>query len=168
MSALLDKNLKSKITDKAAKEYYNKNQHKFSTDQVRAQHILLKSLKDAQDMLTKAKAKDADFQALAEKFSTDPSAKNNRGDLGFFSRDRMVPEFSEAAFNTKPGMVVGPVKTNFGYHVIKVVEFKPGKIPDFTEVELQARNALRQSLIEQYVADLRKSAKIQILDAKAQ
>jgi peptidyl-prolyl cis-trans isomerase C len=164
VSAILEKNLKTKLTDKAARDYYGKNKLKFSTDQVRAQHILVATEKEAQEMLKKAKEKDADFQALAEKSSKDPSAKNNRGDLGYFTRDRMVAEFAEAAFNGKPGQIVGPVKTTFGYHIIKVVDIKPGKVPGFEEVEMQVKNNLRQSLIEDYVGTLRKSAKIQVLD----
>ena len=164
VSAILEKNLKSKLTDKAAKEYYNKNKLKFSSDQVRAQHILVATEKEANELLKKAKEKDADFQDLAEKNSIDPSAKNNRGDLGFFTRERMVPEFAEAAFAGKPGQIIGPVKTSFGYHIIKVIEIKVGKIPNFEEVEMQVKNNLRQSLIEEYVNGLRKTAKIQVLD----
>ena len=164
VSAILEKNLKSKLTDKAAREYYNKNKMKFSSDQVRAQHILVATEKEAEDMLKKAKEKDADFQALAEKSSLDPSAKNNRGDLGFFTRDRMVPEFADAAFTAKPGQIVGPIKTSFGFHIIKVVDLKPGKTPGFEEIEMQVKNTLRQSLIEDYVTGLRKTAKIQVLD----
>jgi peptidyl-prolyl cis-trans isomerase C len=166
INAVLEKNLGGKLSDKAAKKYYEDNKSLFSTDQARAYHILAKSEKEARDMLKQATQKDADFQALAEKYSKDPSAKMNRGDLGFFTRERMVREFADAVFNGKQGQIVGPVKTQFGYHVIKIVEFKAGKIPNFDEVELQARNGLRQSLIEQYVNGLRKTAKVEITDPK--
>lgn len=163
-SSLLEKNLKSKMGPSQAKAYYERNKVRFSSDQVRALHILVPSEKEALDLKKQAEVKDADFQNLAEKHSMDPSAKSNRGDLGYFTRDRMVPEFADAAFAAKPGQIVGPVKTSFGWHVIKVTEFKPGKIPGYDEVEMQVQNKLRQSLIEGYVNDLRKTAKIQITD----
>jgi len=162
VNAVLEKDLKAKLNDKATRKYYDDNKMQFATDQARAWHILSKTESEAKDMLKKAKEKDADFQALAEKYSQDPSAKNNRGDLGYFTRDRMVHDFSEAVFNAKPGQIIGPIKTEFGYHIIKVVDQKPGKIPGYDEVELQVKNAYRQYLIENYVSDLRKKAKIEI------
>lgn len=166
VSAILEKNLKTQMTDKATREYFNKNKTRFSSDQVKAQHILVATEKEADAVLKQAKAKGADFQALAEKLSIDPSAKNNRGDLGYFTRDRMVPEFSDAAFHAKKDQIVGPIKTSFGWHVIKVVDLKPGKVPNYEEIELQVKNSYRQSLIESYVSELRKNAKITVTDTK--
>lgn len=111
-----------------------------------------------------AKASDADFQALAEKHSKDPSAKNNRGDLGFFGRDRMVPEFTEAAFSADDGQVVGPIKTSYGYHVIKVIERKMGKPLSLSDVQYRVRSDLFQSVRQDYVGKLRQQAKINVQD----
>ncbi|OFZ18393.1 MAG: hypothetical protein A2X94_14970 [Bdellovibrionales bacterium GWB1_55_8] len=158
---LLQKSLGEKLTDKAAKQYYERNKHRFTTDQVHAQHILVETEAQAKDLIKKARG-GADFQALAEKHSKDPSAKNNRGDLGFFGRDRMVPEFTEAAFAGKPNEIVGPVKTTYGYHIIKVLEKKPGSQLEFNDVELKVQNDLRQDLTQSYVGGLRKSAKIDV------
>ena len=116
-------------------------------------------------MIEKASKPDADFQALAEKNSKDPSAKSNRGDLGFFGRDRMVKEFTDAAFNAKVGSIVGPVKTTYGYHVIKVIERKSGKVMPFEDVEMRVRTDYRQQLVKNIVAEYKKSAKIQVDDA---
>lgn len=85
---------------------------------VRASHILVSSQEKAKSILEEIK-KGADFAKLAKKHSECPSSKKG-GDLGFFSKGRMVPEFEKAAFSLNPGEVSGPVKTEFGYHLIKV------------------------------------------------
>lgn len=164
-SRVLQKNLGSKFTDSAAKKYYEGHKAKFSTDQVHALHILVKDEIEAQDLMKKTKtmSKD-DFMDLAEKVSKDPSAKNNRGDLGMFGRDRMVSEFTDAAFAGKEGEVVGPVKTSYGYHVIKVLKKRIGKPLEFSEVELKVKNELRNELTQNYVAGLRKQAKVEVDD----
>lgn len=164
-SRVLQKNLGTKFTDEAVKKYYEAHKSRYSTDQVHAMHILVSDEQKAHDLLKMVRAKDADFQALAEKYSKDPSAKNNRGDLGFFGRDRMVAEFTEAAFSGKSGEIVGPIKTAYGYHIIKVVEKKLGKLLDFDEVEARVRNELRQDLTQGYVSKLRGQAKVMVHDA---
>ncbi len=86
--------------------------------QVRASHILVKTEADAQRMMKRI-IDGEDFAAVAKRFSSCPSGKNG-GDLGWFGKGQMVPEFEQVAFENEPGKVVGPVKTQFGYHVIKV------------------------------------------------
>lgn len=163
---LLEKNLGTKVTDAAVKKYYSANKGKYSTEQVHAMHILVDDEAKAKDLKKQAQAKGADFQALAEKHSKDPSAKNNRGDLGFFTRDRMVEEFTSAAFDADKDEIVGPVKTTYGYHVIKVIDKKAGKPMDFGDVEMRVRNDLRQTVIKDYLDKLEKQAKIEV-DQKA-
>ncbi len=157
---VLQKNLTAKLTDATAKKYYEGHKSQYSTDQVHALHILVADEKTAREVLAKAQDENNDFQELAEKLSKDPSAKNNRGDLGFFTRDRMVPEFTDAAFRAKNGEVVGPVKTSYGYHIIKTVEHKAGKPMEYDEVELRVKNDLRQQLINEYLQNLKKTAKV--------
>ncbi|MEK6579008.1 MAG: peptidylprolyl isomerase [Bdellovibrionota bacterium] len=168
VSKLLQKNIGNKLTETAAKNYFESNKRRFSTDQVHAMHILLADEKQAADLFKKAKATktDDEFQELAEKNSKDPSAKNNRGDLGFFGRDRMVAEFTDAAFAGVNGEILGPIKTAFGYHIIKVVEKKIGKLMEYSEVELKVKNDLKQDLIQTYVSKLKKQSKITV-DEKA-
>jgi peptidyl-prolyl cis-trans isomerase C len=160
----LEKNLRSKMTDSAAKSYYETHKADFSTDQVHAHHILLSDEKKAKQILAEAKAPNADFQALAEKHSQDPSAKNNRGDLGFFGKDQFVPEFTHAAFSASEGEIIGPVQTSFGFHIIKVLKKKVGAPLEYREVELKVKNALWQRLVMTYVGKLKEQAKIQIND----
>ncbi len=164
-SRVLQKNLGNKLTESAVKSYYEAHKSRYSTDQVHAMHILVSDEERAKELMKQAKEPNADFQALAEKHSKDPSAKNNRGDLGFFGRERMVPEFTEAAFAGEKGQIVGPVKTAYGYHIIKVVERKTGSVLEFADVESRVRNELRADLTQNYVSKLRQTAKVKVNDA---
>lgn len=159
---LITKHLAPQLTEKSAKKYYDAHKQRFSTEQVHVQHILLSTVDQAKEMIKKAKEANSDFMELAEKNSKDPSAKNNRGDLGFITRDRFVPEFTEAAFNGSEGEIVGPIKTAFGFHVIKIIQKKPGKPLEFDEVELRVQNELRQDLTQVYVSKLRQQAKVKL------
>jgi peptidyl-prolyl cis-trans isomerase C len=164
MNRLLEKNLSSQITSSAAKKFYDQNKLLFNTDQVHAQHILLATDVEAREILRKLKEPKSDFQKIAEQSSRDPSAKNNRGDLGFFTRDQFDQDFSKAAFGGAVGEVIGPVKTAYGYHIIKVLEKRPGKTLPFEEVEAKATGFLRQKLGKEYLGKLRDQAKIQVED----
>jgi parvulin-like peptidyl-prolyl isomerase len=166
VALLLEQQLGSKVSEDAARKFYKSNQLLFSTEQVRAQHILVQTDAEAREMLKKASAPGADFQKLAEQFSRDLSAKNNRGELGYFSRDQLSEEFTKAAFGASTGDIVGPVKTLYGYHIIRVMDKKPGRVQNFAEVEMKARALLRQQLLGQYVAKLRGAAEIKV-DEKA-
>lgn len=160
VNQLINRQFAGRISEAAAKDYFNKNKINYSTDQIHAQHILLASEKEAFEVLAEAKKPNADFQAIAEKRSKDPSVKNNRGDVGFFTRDQFDPAFSVAAFKTHVGEVTGPVKTIFGYHVIKVVDRKAGKTPNYAEVEQKVRADIHREMLQDYIAKLRKNAKI--------
>ena len=109
-----------------------------------------------------AEEKPGDFQDLAEKHSKDPAAKTTRGDLGFVSHDRLVKEFTDVAFATADGRITGPIKTIYGYHIIKVIEKRMGKSLEFAEVELRVRDALRAELIRDYTDKLRAQSKIKV------
>ena len=154
--SLLDKNIISKINidDKAAREFYDQNTDKFKApEKVHAAHILVMPKKQedpAEDKAAKAKADailakltgGADFAATAKTESDDKGSGAKGGDLGFFSKEEMVPEFSEAAFSLEPGKLSGLVKSQFGYHIIKVFEKKPGGTTSFDE----AKEGIKQRL----------------------
>lgn len=164
INRLLEKNLSSQVTQSAAKKFYDQNKLLFNTDQVHAQHILVATDVEAREVLTKLKDPKSDFQKLAERSSKDPSAKNNRGDLGFFTRDQLDPDFTKAAFGGASGEILGPVKTVYGYHIIKILEKKTGKTLSFEEAEAKATGFLRQKLGKDYLAKLRDQSKIQVED----
>ena len=140
-----------------------KSQPGFAVEEVHAQHILVPT-EDGAKAIIKQLQDGAGFAALAKEKSTDPSAKSNAGDLGFFRREMMVPAFSDAAFNTKPGTIdPQPVKTQFGWHVIKVDDRRVSK-PTFDEKKDEIRQTLARQAVEQLVADARKGAKVQLFN----
>jgi peptidyl-prolyl cis-trans isomerase C len=159
---VVSRKLGPKLTEAAAKNYYENHKAKFTTSQIHLMQILAESENEAKDLLTKAKAPNADFQALAEKFSKDPSAKNNRGDLGFLGRDQLEASIGDAVFKSKKGEIVGPIKTNFGFHIIKVVDRMAGKQLSYDEVQLQAKGALQQDLMRDFITQARMKAKVEI------
>ena len=147
-SRLLDQ---AKPSDADLKAYYDAHQDEWKQDeQVSASHILLQ----VNDKRTDAQARDQmeaikkridngeDFGAVARQVSEDPSSKTNGGDLGYFARGRMVKEFSDAAFSATPGRLVGPIKSPFGYHLLKVTGRRPAGIQPFAEVRVQIRSRL--------------------------
>jgi peptidyl-prolyl cis-trans isomerase D len=137
--------------------YYNDNIAQYQTpEQIRASHILLNTAgkdeatvqKQAEDLLTQVRA-GADFAALAMKFSEDEGSKVNGGDLDYFSRGRMVPEFETAAFALQPGQVSDVVKSQFGFHIIKVVDKKAAVTRTFDEVRPQIEEQLKAQRTDQ-------------------
>jgi peptidyl-prolyl cis-trans isomerase C len=153
------------VTDEKLKAAYEamKSQPGFAFEETRAAHILVAD--EAQALAIIKQLQDgADFTALAKEKSTDPSAKTNGGDLGFFRREAMVPEFAEAAFSMKPGTISDkPVKSQFGWHVIKV-EDRRQTLPTFEEKEPELREQLSREIVTALLADVRKGATIEIFN----
>lgn len=126
-----------------ALEKYKLNKEQFlQAEMVKAQHILIGFEGDednskllAQEVRGKVVQAKQSFADLAKEYSSDPSAKNNGGSLGFFDKNQMVPEFAEAAFALKVGDTSQPVKTQFGWHIIQVLDKKPAKALEFSEVK---------------------------------
>jgi peptidyl-prolyl cis-trans isomerase D len=150
------------ITPQDIDSYYNSNVQQFQTpEQVRASHILLKTegkdeaavRKQAEDILKQVKAPGADFAALAKKYSEDDGSKINGGDLDYFAKGRMVPEFEQAAFSMQPGQVSDLVKSQFGFHIIKVVDKKAATTRTLEEVRPQIQQTLAAQRVEQQITD---------------
>ena len=139
------------VTPQDVQRYYEDNAQQFSSpEQVRASHILLKTdgrneadvKKQADDLAAKAKA-GADFAALAKQHSEDESNNTKGGDLDFFGRGQMVPEFDNVAFSLEPGQVSDAFKTSFGYHVVKLTEKRPASSRPLTEVQAQIEDQIK-------------------------
>ncbi len=131
-----------------------------------ARHILVTSEEAAREVIAKLD-EGADFAELAKESSTGPSGAQG-GDLGYFTADQMVPEFSEAAAKLEPGQYSkDPVQTQFGWHVIKVEDRRTAEPPGFEEVEPQLREAMAREAVEAVFNDLRDGATIEIVSEAA-
>jgi parvulin-like peptidyl-prolyl isomerase len=136
ISLMIEKDIKSKtrVTVEDAKKEYETHPEMFTQKaQVKARHILLKDEKTAKEVLVKLKG-GGDFKKLASEFSQGPSASKG-GELGYFSKGRMVKPFEETAFSLKVGEISKPVKTKFGYHIIQVTERKKEKVIPFKDIK---------------------------------
>jgi peptidyl-prolyl cis-trans isomerase D len=164
--------LRGKINLPAADvdRFYNENIDQYSTpDQVRASHVLLKT-EGKDDATVKAKAEDVlkqaksgvDFAELAKKYSEDDSNAKNGGDLDFFGRGRMVPEFDQAVFAMEPGQISNLVKTEYGYHIIKLTDKKPGTTRTLADVRQQIAEQLTYERAQAQAADLAQTIEKQI------
>jgi peptidyl-prolyl cis-trans isomerase C len=129
-------------------------------EEVRASHILVATEDEAKAVKAELDA-GADFAELAKTRSTDPSVAQNGGDLGFFRKSDMVPEFSDAAFALDVGETSGPVKTAFGWHIVRVAERRQSQPPAFADVEEQLRGQAAAEAIQTYIATLRANAVIE-------
>lgn len=129
-------------------------------EEVRARHILVDTEAKARDVLAELR-KGADFATVARAKSTDGSARDG-GDLGFFTRGDMVPEFSDAAFALKAGEVTkDPVKSQFGFHIIKVESRRQQPAPSFEATRDQLRSEMSQEILTEVVDGLRSKAKVE-------
>ncbi len=155
--------VKGKVTEEALRKKYE--EMLFNTpklEQVHAKHILVADEAAAKDVIAKLE-KGEDFEKLAKELSTDPSAKDNGGDLGYFTQSQMVKEFADAAFSMEPGSYSKePVKTQFGFHVIKVEDKRPMPKPEFDQVKGQVQAQLADDVVRGLVSDLREKAKIDL------
>ena len=133
------------ITDQEIKDYYEQNKESMGEqEELKARHILVKDEAKAKDLFAKLKANINDFEKLAKENSEDPGSKENGGMLEPFGKGVMVPEFEKAAFAAKVNDLVGPVKSEFGYHIIQVLEHKEAKVPTLEEVKEKITKTLEQ------------------------
>jgi peptidyl-prolyl cis-trans isomerase C len=165
------------VADDDAKKFYDANAEEFKKpDTVKASHILFMVDKDASDEVVEQKKEAAekaaarakkgeDFGKLAKELSEEPGAKESSGDLGFFAKDSMVPEFAEVAFSEKPGEISAPVRTQFGWHVIKVTDKKPAGVTPFEEVKDQIiaylKSTKQREAVQGVLKKLKDSAQVE-------
>jgi peptidyl-prolyl cis-trans isomerase C len=166
METLLQSEAKAATTDDAMRKTYDEAAKQMGGEkEVHARHILVDTEDEAKSIAAELK-KGADFAELAKR-SKEPGAGERAGDLGFFTKDQMVPAFSEAAFALEPGKISDPVKTEFGWHVIKVEDKRDRPVPPFEQVKSQIETYLTRKTQAEFVGKLRQEAKIERLDAKA-
>jgi peptidyl-prolyl cis-trans isomerase C len=162
----LQEEVKAALTDEARRQVYDEAVRTMGgQEEVRARHILVETEDEAKAIVEQLKA-GADFATLAKEKSKDPGAADG-GDLGYFVKEQMVKEFAEVAFKMYPGQTSNPVKTQFGWHVIKVEDRREKKAPEFESVKDQLDQFLARKAQTEYVSKLRQTAKIERLDKPA-
>jgi len=155
----------SQVSDADLQKFYDQNKEKFKTgEQIKASHILVKTEKEAKDVLAKIKAGE-NFEELAKKNSVDSSAAKG-GDLGWFGKGSMVPVFEKAALALKEGQVSDVVKSDFGFHIIKLTGKRAAGVRPLEEVKDQIKGAImptkQQEIFQKIKEELKKSAKITV------
>jgi peptidyl-prolyl cis-trans isomerase C len=163
----LQQEAKTALTDEALKQTYDEAVKSMSgQEEVRARHILVEGEDEAKAIIEQLKG-GADFAKLAKEKSKDPGAAEG-GDLGYFTKDQMVPEFADVAFKMYPGQLSNPVKTQFGWHVIKVEDKRIKQPPEFEKVKDQIEAYLARKAQSDFIAKLRQSAKVERFDNAAE
>jgi peptidyl-prolyl cis-trans isomerase C len=156
--ASLSEDAERKVYEEAVKQVKNE-------EEVHARHILVPTEDEAKAILAQLKG-GADFATLAKEKSKDPGSAEG-GDLGYFTKDQMVPEFAEVAFKLGKGQLSDPVKTQFGWHIIKVEDKRIRPTPTFEQVKPQIENYVAHRAQAELVDNLRKSATVERLDKPA-
>jgi peptidyl-prolyl cis-trans isomerase C len=168
METLLKAEAKVAVTEEALHKVYDQAVKEMGKEEeVHARHILLKTEDEAKAVLADLK-KGGDFEKLAKAKSTDPSAKTNGGDLGYFAKGQMVPEFAEAAFKLNKGELSEPVKSQFGWHVIRSEDKRTKPVPEFDKVKPQLEQFVVRNAQAALIKKLRDDAKIEKLPAPAE
>jgi peptidyl-prolyl cis-trans isomerase C len=167
MGALLQANAKAAATDEEMHKVYDDAVKPMGAEEeVRARHILVESEDEAKAIAQQIKG-GADFAELAKEKSKDPGSAKDGGDLGYFVKGNMVPEFADVAFKMYPGQVSNPVKTQFGWHIIKLEDKRSRQVPKFDDVKNQIEAFVTRRAQTEFVAQLREGAKIERLDRPA-
>jgi peptidyl-prolyl cis-trans isomerase C len=164
MERYLTEAAKAAVTDEAMKKLYEDTVKSIpQEDEVHARHILVESEDEAKKAYERVKGGE-DFGKVAKELSKDPGSSDG-GDLGWFTKDRMVKEFADAAFALKPGELSQPVKSQFGWHVIKLEERRQKAVPTFDQVKPQIANFLTRKSQQDLILKLRSEAKIEKAEA---
>jgi peptidyl-prolyl cis-trans isomerase C len=160
--AYLERSAKARITDAVLKAKYDELVKQVTPPQeVHARHILVKTEAEAKDII-KQLDKGGDFEKLAKEKSTDPGSGESGGDLGYFTKDKMVPEFADAAFKMDVGKYSAePVHSQYGWHVIQVLDKRSQPLPAFDQVKAQLNGLVLQDEERKVVADMHKDAKVE-------
>lgn len=158
----LNRSLLDAVSDEEARAFYDKQVSEVELqEEISARHILVETEEEALAVIERLNAGE-DFIELANEVSTGPSGKEG-GDLGYFVKDRMVPEFSEAAFALEPGAVSAPVKSDFGWHVIKVEDRRQQQLVAFEDVKEGIKVQLRDEKAAPFIDSVRDKADVKFI-----
>lgn len=159
----LKQKVKELVTDDKLKAAYAEKT-KTPEEEVHARHILVKTEDEAKKIESKLK-KGGDFEKIAKEESQDKSSGASGGDLGWFTADKMVPEFAKAAFALKKGEISSPVKSDFGWHIIKLEDRRKANPPTFDQMKEALTQELGNKAVTEYINGLMKGVKITVVDA---
>ena len=161
--ALFENEVKTNpITDADLQKQYEQFKGSMGTNEYKVAHILVDKEDDAKAIVEQLKKNPGDFGKIAKERSKDPGSKENGGDLDWGPAARYVKPFADAVTSQQKGVIsAAPVKTDFGYHIIRVDDVRPLKVPEFAEVKEQFRQRAQQQQIQRMVMDLRQKAKIE-------
>ena len=161
--ALFENEVKSApITDAELQKQYEQFKSSMGTNEYKVRHILVDKEDDAKQIIAELN-RGGDFAKLAKEKSKDPGSKDNGGDLDWGPSARYVKPFADAVTTQQKGKIsAAPVKTDFGYHVIRVDDVRPLKVPEFSELKEQFRQRAQQQQIQKMVLDLRQKAKVEV------
>ncbi|BAQ45326.1 MULTISPECIES: peptidylprolyl isomerase [Methylobacterium] len=161
----LEREAKKAVTPQAAKALYDETVKAMKPEEeVHARHILVDNEAEAKKIAARLKAGE-DFAKVAAETSKDPGSKAEGGDLGWFTKERMVAPFADAAFKLEAGKISDPIKTQFGWHVIKVEEKRSKPVPSFDEMKEQVEAYLTRKTQQDIITKLREGAKIERVGA---
>ena len=177
MGLILQDHARTSVNDEALRKVYDEQIKPMgAAEEIRARHILFradpKDEKAQAEAETRARAalerikKGEDFATVASELTEDPSGKENGGDLDYFTKDQMVPDFANIAFQMHPGQVSNPVRTPFGWHIIKLEDRRNRPVPEFDKVRPQIETFLVRRGQTELIGQLREKAKIERLDQK--
>jgi len=159
---LMERHLKKAVTDKMINDDYQKMVKSLrGQKEVKASHILVDTEAKAKD-IKKQLNKGGRFAALAKKLSKDEGSKNKGGELGYMLKGHLVPEFASKAFSMKKGEISDPVKTQFGWHIIKVLDSRMVKVPTKQQAEASIKDKLSREAITAYFTKLSKKANVEV------
>jgi peptidyl-prolyl cis-trans isomerase C len=159
----LDKLLKENVTDAKVQAKYEEMAASLSNKvEYKASHILVKTEEEAKEIKLKLD-KGADFAALAKEYSLDNN-KDDGGNLGYFTKGQMVPTFEEAVASLKVGETSSPVKTDFGYHIIKLEDKRVAQAPSLDQLNTKIREELSAEFVQNYVSQLKKTSNVEFVE----
>lgn len=162
VETLLNTETRTRVTEEEMRKIYDEQRSRITPEEeVRARHILVETEDEAKALIAQIRG-GGDFEAIAKEKSKDPGGARNGGDLGFFTKGQMVPEFAEAAFAMQAGQLsTAPVKSQFGWHIIKVEERRQRQIPSFEQVRGQIEDFLTRRVQADLVQKLRSEAQVE-------
>jgi len=162
--AYFENKIKGAVSDADARSFYDSQVAQMKPEEeIKTRHILVETEEQAKEIREKI-SHGADFAQMAKEHSKDPGSKDDGGDLGYFARGQMVPQFEEAAFKLQKGDLSEPVQTQFGWHVIQLDDRRQRKPPEFSAVKERLMAAMVHRKAQEVVAELRGKAKIEYVD----